>query len=194
MKTFLTLFLAFFTAITFAKADRILIYNGYQVSRANRGPGNLTHVYWLFDLDTSRLNYVLYGGTGSGKAFTTGTAASFVDQPVTTFLGTTRTYFQYGSSDMSATFALNFGSFSGENEVYANLGDSLSGAFPPALTFNSYNLTGSGTPNTASVDTAVGYSNLDLSLTRQSNASNDSLGTATTAVTDFLGQQGYTSQ
>jgi len=186
--------LSLFVLANFAKADRILIYHGYQIGNTNEGPAQTSHLYWLFDLDTSELNYVLYSGTATGKVFTTGTATSFVYEPVTTSSNSTETYFQYGSSDLSASFAINFGTFSGNNEAHFDLGGTFTGVVPAIMSFNSYNLTGNGTTGSDEADIAIGEYDLDSTLTRESNGSSDNLSTATTAVTNFLGQQGYTRQ
>jgi hypothetical protein len=190
MKTFIVLLLATFALAGISRADRILVYDGYQATRTNDAPGVLSHAYYLFDLNTSEMNYVTYGGTG-GKIYTTGTASSFVYEPVETSLNDTMSYFQSSSTVMTSPFALYFSVFYGNNEVHA-LGNFVANV-PSFLYFNGYDLAGNGTAVGDTTIESAGYYTLDVIETRASNNSNDSLATATAAIGSYLNQHGYTS-
>jgi hypothetical protein len=193
MKSFLTTFLALALLACIARADNILIYQGYSVQRVNSGPIAVTHYFWLFDMTTLQANNVAYGVTNGTKFDTVGTPVSFVYDPVAAPQMTSETNFEIGSSQMSPPFALNFAEFYGVNVAH-NLGGTYVSQFPEVMSYNNYSITGSGTTETDSATTDRGLFSLSIVLTRTSNSSNDDLAAATTIVTTFLSTLGYPGQ
>jgi hypothetical protein len=190
MKVFFSVLLALLTFANLAKADRIVVYEGSQDGTTNNALTGIVNYFWLFDLDTLQFNDVTYSGAGSNKTYSVGTAAPFIYEPITSAPNLTRTYFEYGSSNMSATFSLGFEYFVGDDS-FENLGGTFTGDIPTRLTFKSYSIAGNGTTggDTASLETGVYTINLDV--TRESNASNDDLTAATTIITAALTKAGY---
>jgi hypothetical protein len=104
----------------------------------------------------------------------------------------TESNFEIGSSNMSASFALSFADFFGANVAH-NFGGTFVSLFPDVMSYTNFSITGSGTTGTDTVTTDRGLFDLNLTLTRSSNVSNDDLAAATAIVTAYLASLGYTA-
>jgi hypothetical protein len=194
MKTFFTALLAVVALASFAKADRILIYRGYQTGRTNESISPLKHSYILFDLDSLQSVRVQFGGPVVGQLYySVGTPSAFVYAPITTGATTSQTYFGYGSTTVSTTFNVTFRALYGEN-VMQNLGGTFSGEYPGSLVYKDYALSGNGVPSGDTYTKLSGLYDICPLLTEESNASDDNLAAATLIVTDFLTKRGFVQE
>jgi hypothetical protein len=194
MKTFFTALLALVCLASFAKADRILIYSGYEGGRTNNGVVPLRRYFVLFDLDKLQVVRVAYGGDALGQLyFSVGAPAPFIYAPITTTGTNSQTYFAYSSNDPGPPFNISFRYFFGTN-VMQSLGGSFSGEYPGHLVFKDFELAGNG--GTIGDTSAVLNAAFDIrpALTKESNASNDDLTAATGLVTTGLGTHGYVQE
>jgi hypothetical protein len=194
MKTFFTALLALVCLASFAKADRILIYRGYETGRTNTGVSPLKRYYVLFDLDSLQVVRVEYGGNVPGQLYySIGAPASFIYAPITTTGTYSQTYFAYSSNDPGPPFNISFRYFFGQN-VNQSLGGTFSGEYPGALQFKDFELSGNGA---TAGDTSAALNAMFVirpGLTEESNASDDNLTAATALVTAFLTNLGYVQE
>jgi len=195
MKTFLSSLLALLLVASFAKADRILVYQGSQKGRVNNTIGALDHSFMLFDIDTLQsvaIDYTFTTGASPTKTYSVSSPVNFLYDPIATPTNFTQTVFQYSNATMSPPFNIGFTTFVGNNTLLG-LGGTFIAQFPYKLILTYYSVTGSGTTGTDTASFGSGVYNINVPLTRQSNASNDDLTTATTLVTQSLITSGYSA-
>ena len=195
MKTRLAAFLALIILCNIAKADQILIYSGYQAQRSfdNDNLTSVFHEFYLFDLTTLEYVSVVHQVANGAKTFTASGESPFVSAPVATSSTKSRSNFAFGNSDMSASFALRLGVFTGVNTALT-LGGTFTGQYSPILLYSGHLIEGDGTTANDGAFVDRGVYRLDFVLTRASNDGSDDLTAATALVTAFLTKEGYTAQ
>jgi len=194
MKLLSTIFLALLSIAPLAKADRILIYQGSELTETNNSPypvAGRKHYIKLFDLDTLQSVSIEYGGEiGREYYYSVGAPSAFVYAPITTGATTSQTYFAAGTAATGATFSNSFLAYSGNN-LPLTLGGAFTGNYPGILIYVNFARSGDGTIPADTASSGFGNYDLNLGFTRETNNSNDDLPTATAVVTAQLTKSGY---
>lgn len=173
-----------------ARADHVLIYNGYQDRRTNGGPASLTRYYVIFDVDTLEYNTVQYLVLAGHKTTQSEGPIAFEVAPIKVTAAVSQSIFVTGTASMGANFDMQLTTFAGTNAVLV-LGGGFTGKYPRILTYSSRTIDGVESPasGTSYVDSGV-YS-LNTHLTTYSNEHDYDFAAATALVTTYLGALGY---